>query len=97
MSSESDSEAQVECADGGIAPSSDESGHVERRAHRPAAALHRAPAAHPATVAISGATPTRAAILRRSRVPSSGSSARSVRAVVLPTPGTEVRSCSSAR
>jgi hypothetical protein len=43
------------------------------------------------------ATPTRAAMLRRSRVPSSGSSAIKVRAEVLPMPGTETSKSSAAR
>ena len=44
-----------------------------------------------------GATPTKAAILRRSRLPSSGSSAIKVRAEVLPMPGTEASRSSAAR
>src|SRR5438270_7408908 len=36
---------------------------------------------------VNGATPIRLAILRRSRRPSSGTSARTLRAIVLPTPG----------
>ena len=44
-----------------------------------------------------GATPTSAAISRRSRRPSSGSSAIKVRAEVLPMPGTEASRSSAAR
>src|SRR5829696_4922306 len=40
---------------------------------------------------VKGARPASAAILRRSRRPSSGSSARRVRATTGPTPGTETR------
>src|SRR6202030_1819478 len=40
---------------------------------------------------VQGASPTRAAICRRSSEPSSGSSAIRVRAIVFPTPGTEAR------
>jgi hypothetical protein len=46
---------------------------------------------------LNGATPTRAAAWRRVREPSSGSSARSVRALTSPTPGTERNSASLAR
>ena len=44
-----------------------------------------------------GATPTKAARLRRSVRPSSGRSAIRVRAVIGPTPGTEVSKSSAAR
>ena len=46
---------------------------------------------------VQGARPTRAATLRRSRLPSSGSSARRVRAMVLPMPGTEASRSSFSR
>src|SRR3954447_16423539 len=46
---------------------------------------------------LNGATPTRAAACRRVSEPSSGSSARSVRALTGPTPGTERSSSSLAR
>ena len=46
---------------------------------------------------LTGATPTRLAMRRRSSLPSSGSSAMSVRAEVLPMPGTEASSSSVSR
>src|SRR5690349_15943571 len=46
---------------------------------------------------LNGATPTRAAACRRVSEPSSGSSAKSVRALTGPTPGTERNSSSLAR
>ena len=50
-----------------------------------------------ATVPVEGATPTRAAICRRSRVPSSGRYARRVREICSPTPGTVRRRSSFSR
>ena len=90
-------EAQVEGADGRVPADGGEGGHVQDVAHVGAAAGDlRRPRMAPQS-RLTGATPTRAAIRRRSRRPSSGSSAIRVRAVIVPMPGTEVSRSSAAR
>lgn len=78
-------QALVESPDGGVVPAGSERGHVQHAAHVEASALD-------ASLAI-GAMPTSAAISRRFRHPSSGTSAISVALATGPIP---LADCSSA-
>ena len=88
------SEPLIKAGQEGIVPRRDQGGHIQRLPDGGAPAPNLAAAAEVAAVAVEGATPTKAAIARRSSVPNSGNSASSVRAVVGPMPGT-LRSASS--
>ena len=79
-----------------IGAACDQRGHVEGGPDRRSAAGDCLAAPQTPLSRLMGATPTRLAILRRSRRPSSGSSAMRVRNVALPTPGTLAKRSASA-
>ena len=90
-------EAVVEGFQDGVVPAGDQGGHEQHRPDgRAAAADEAAPLPGP-DWRVKGASPARAAIFLRSSVPSSGSSAISVRAMIGPTPGTEDSRSSASR
>src|SRR5215207_8920847 len=90
-------EAVAEGLEGWVVTGGGHGSEEEDGAHGGAASADEAPAAPPPRLPVKGARPASAAILRRSRRPSSGSSARRVRATTGPTPGTETRRSSFSR
>ena len=87
----------IETLQGSIAADRRQGSHVECGAQRRPAAANDALALPTAGLAGEGSKPARLAISRRFRVPSSGTSARSVRASVLPIPGKVTRRSSFSR
>lgn len=73
-----------------VVTAGDEGCHEQHRVHLGPAPPMKLLPFHVLDCRVQGARPARDAICRRSRRPSSGISARSVRAVAGPTPGTDV-------